>query len=1070
MEKAVQYRRHPKRLLFLCLLQIMCVAAYAQSTKQVRGKITDSNNSPLPGANVQVMGTTVGASSNAEGIYTINVPNAESSLIFSFIGYKSQEVQVGNQTQINISLVADEALLNEVLVIGYGTQSRETVTTAITKVDSKALESIPYANAASALQGTVSGVRVQSTSGQPGAAPRVIVRGGTSINNPDGASPLYIIDGVMRPQMDNIAPEDIESMQVLKDAASTAIYGARGSNGVVIITTKSGKSGKTTASYRYDFTVSDPGKLYKLANARDYLTTARLGEIAGAKFPKSTRLGLPMGYGTGNDLTNNTAFSTQYLTDQNRYKLDEGWQSMPDPVDPTKTIIFSDTDFQKLTYQRGISHNNHLNVSGGTDKASFNAGLGYLSNQGTVITTKYNRLTFSLNGDVQVSKNLSVFSRVLYTNAQQNTPGFGTNVVFYRSAGLAPTAKFRFEDGSLAPGTNSGIGNPVYFMNNRVNESNTDNLTLSFGGQWRILPGLTFDPQISLFNINTDGYAFQPSFLNGPLSPVNTREANASNYRWNQRQADGVFSYVKSIANRHNFDSKLGYSYFDRKISNLSARGRGASTDLIPTLNASSEPTAVSSNISKQIILGVFARVNYDYDQKYLLSLNARYDGASNLGEKNKWGFFPGISVGWNVYREEFWKSLPPDLLRLKLRASYGVNGNISGLSDFTSQGEYGVGTRYNGNAAIDNTVIPNPNLKWEQSKTFNVGADVGLFQSRINILFDYYRRVTDNLITRLPLPQSTGFANVLTNLGSLENRGFEVELSAQVLPSTSSLQWNLSFNASQTKNKILQLPPNGIPNNRVGGFFVWDPALKDYVWKGGLQEGGRIGDMYTRNSLGIYPTDEAASNAPTDTYIVLADKKKYGGDTEWEDRDGNGIIDGRDRIFVGNSFPTWTGGISNTLSYKGLSLYLRMDYTTGHTIFNWAKLFLDINGYGDGVMTQDVVDRSWKEQGDMTDLARYYWGGERTQRNTFDGTSTSGSSTYYQRGDFLCVREATFSYNLPRKALDGLRISGLRFNVTGSNLFYFTKYLGLNPEEGGRDDGRYAMPRNITVGANLTF
>ena len=1070
MKQVVQCPSRLKCLLFVCLLQGLSIVGFSQTTRQVRGKITDQNNDPLPGANVQIKGTTTGAISNAEGQYTISVPGNGSSLIFSFIGYNSQEVLVGNQSEINISFKAADALLDEVLVIGYGTQSRETVTTAITKVDPKALENIPYANAASALQGTVSGVRVQSISGQPGAAPRVVVRGGTSINNPDGANPLYIIDGVMRPNMDNIAAEDIASMQVLKDAASTSIYGARGSNGVVIVTTKSGKSGKTKVSYKYEYTLSDPGKLYKLANARDYLTITRLGEIAGSKFPVSTRLGLPMGYGTGNDLTNNTAFSTQYLTEQNKYKLNEGWQSMPDPVDPTKTLLFSDTDFQKLTYQRGISHNNYVSVSGGSDKATFNAGLGYLSNQGTVITTKYDRLTFNLNGDIKVSDKLSVFGRVLFTNSNQNTPGFGTNVVFYRSAGLAPTAKYTFEDGSLAPGTNNGIGNPVYYMNNRVNENATDNLTLSFGGHWQILPGLSFDPQVSLFNISTDGYSFQPGFLNGPLSFVSSRVATASNYRWNQRQADGVFSYNKTVGKFHNFDAKLGYSYFNRKISTLSASGRGASTDLIPTLNASSEPTAVSSNISELLILGAFARLNYDYDQKYLFSLNMRYDGASNLGEKNKWGYFPGVSVGWNVHREEFWKSLPPDLLRLKLRASYGVNGNISGLSDFTSQGEYGVGNKYNGNAAIDNTVIPNPNLKWEQSKTFDVGADIGLFQGRINILFDYYRRVTDNLLTNLPLPQSTGFSSVFTNLGSLQNKGFEVEFNAQVLSPNSPLQWNFGFNASKTTNKILRLPPNGIPNNRVGGFYVWNPQLNDYSWEGGLQEGGRVGDLYTRHNIGIYPTDEAAKSAPTDTYIVLADKTKYGGDSIWEDRDGNGIIDSRDKFYVGNIYPTWTGGIMNTLTYKNFSLYLRMDFTTGHTIFNWAKEFLDINGYGDGVMTQDVVDRSWKKQGDVTDLARYYWGGERTQRNTFDGTATSGSSTYYQRGDFLAIREATVSYSVPSTLLNRLHISGLRFNITGSNLHYFTKYLGLNPEEGGRDDGRYAMPRNLTFGANLTF
>lgn len=1072
MKVSIQSLRHLGLLCLLPVLLITGLEGFSQDERQVRGQVTDESGQSIPGVNVLVKGTSVGTVTDIDGNFSISVQNDRTILVFSFIGFTSREVTVGNATTLEITLSSSLADMEEVVVIGYGEQSRETLTTSITKVDEKVLESVPFANAASALQGSVSGVRVQSTSGQPGAAPRIIVRGGTSINNPNGAAPLFIVDGVIRPDMNDISADDIASMQVLKDAAATSIYGARGSNGVVIITTKSGKSGQSRVSYRYDLTLSEPGKLYEMANARDYLTLFRLGHIRPDKFPDETvRLGLPNGFGTGNDLTNNTAFTTQYLSPENEYKLNEGWESMPDPVDPSRTLIFQDNDIQSLIYQTGVSHNHHVGVQGGTEKATFNAGLGYLTNEGTVITTKYDRLTFNLNGDIQVKDNLSFFGRVLYTYNTTNTTGQSTAVTFYRSAGLAPTAKIYFEDGTLAPGTAANIGNPLYFLNNRVAESTSEKSTYTVGAHWDILPGLSFDPQLSMYNVNDDSYNFQPGFLNGPLNFVDTRNASASNYQWRQRQADFVFSYGKTFGQDHNVDAKLGFAYFDRNINQLSASGRGASTDLIPTLNAATEPTGVNSSITDQVILGYFARVNYDLGQKYLVSLNMRYDGASNLGADNKWGFFPGISAGWNLHRENFWKNaFPENLLRMKLRASYGENGNIGGLGDFSAQGAYGVGARYAGISAIQNTVIPNPNLQWEQSRTIDVGADFSLFNQRINFIVDVYRRVTDNLITSLPLPQSTGFSSVLTNLGSLENRGFELEMGASILPASSRITWNLSLNASQVKNKILKLPPNGVENNRVGGVLVWDTVQEDYVWKGGLQEGGRLGEMYSRNQLNIYPTDEAASTAPIDNFIVAADKTKYGGDTNWQDLDGNGIIDSRDQVYMGQEFPVWTGGITNSISYGNLNLYFRMDYTTGHTIFNWAKMFVDTNLFGDNNMTQDKVDNSWMEQGDVAQYSRFYWGGERIQRNNFNGTSSSGNSVYFEPGDFLAIRELTLSYSVPTELIRKLSISGLRFNITANNLHYFTGYKGLNPEEGGRDNGRYALPRNYIFGANITF
>ena len=320
----------------------------------------------------------------------------------------------------------------------------------------------------------------------------------------------------------------------------------------------------------------------------------------------------------------------------------------------------------------------------------------------------------------------------------------------------------------------------------------------------------------------------------------------------------------------------------------------------------------MSSTWNQRRILSYIYSVNYDYQQKYLLTLNGRNDGSSNLGSAHRWGFFPGAAVGWNVHEENFCKALPADLLRLKLRASYGVNGNLGGLSDYESQGTYAANAIYLGNSAIQNTAFPNPDLRWEQSKTLDFGSDVGLFKNRVNILFDVFRRVTDNLITNLTLPPSTGFGTIRTNYGSLEGKGIELELRARIMPVESAFQWETSFNAAQIKNTILKLPPSGVANNRVGGELLWvsgQGADAKYEYKGGLQEGGRIGDMFAYKQSGIYATDAEAASAPLDMINGSRDRpngKAAGGDVKWQDTDGNGLIDARDKVYVGNPYPVW--------------------------------------------------------------------------------------------------------------------------------------------------------------------
>jgi len=656
---------------------------------------------------------------------------------------------------------------------------------------------------------------------------------------------------------------------------------------------------------------------------------------------------------------------------------------------------------------------------------------------------------------------LSMNASAMYSNKTYHQVANITNI-FYRSAGTPPSTKYAFEDGSLAPGLNNSIGNPVYILNTDQRNDNNEKTTLSVGGKWEILPKLVFAPQLSMLKNSTNSRNFTPAYWNGVSSYVTTRTSTASYDFERIYQAEGTLSYNHSFANVHNISAMGGYSYYFRHYYTLSATGTGAATDNIPTMNASPTKTAASNSITEKALSGFFGRLNYDYQQKYLLSLNLRYDGASNLGADYKWGLFPGISAGYNMHYENYWEPLRDIISQFKLRGSYGVTGNISGLGEYTAQGTYSTSDRYMDASAIRNTVMPNSQLQWEQSKTLDGGLDLGLFGNRINMVFDVYRRVTDNLLTSLSLPPSTGFTSVTTNYGSLENKGVELELTAHVMPTASDLQWDVTFNASKTKHKILSLPYNGVENNRVGGYLVYDPATGQNVYKGGLQEGGRVGDYYTYWQSSIYATDAEAANAPEDLLFPAGQRTKYGGDINFLDVDGNGLIETYDRVYVGNQWPTWNGGFGSALAWKGLEFSFKFDFTTGHTLYNYARLFMDINAQGDGNQPKERFDKAWKEQGDITDYPRFIW------QDTYQ--SWRGTQLYYEKGDFLYFRNMTLSYIIPQKFLQPLKISNLRFHVAGNNLWCFTKYKGLNPDDIGQDNGHYPLPTSLIFGLNVSF
>lgn len=1085
--------------------------------KKVTGQVTNEKGEALPGVNIVAKGTNFSAQTDFDGKFTIDVPDNVTTLIVSYIGLQEQEVTIGT-SPLNIVLKEIGQQMNEVIVVGYGSQNRRTLSTAVSKLDKKVLENVPYSNVTQSLQGNVTGLVVKTSSGQPGKASNILVRGGTSIDNPAGATPLYIVDGVIRTQIDDINSLDIASLQVLKDAAATSIYGARASNGVIIITTNTGKAGKMKVTYSVSTQSSTIGKKYNFMDGGDYIKFQRQGlynaaELAGLSTTTGiARLGQLTGAtpaGTGNNLQNNTAFATLSKSNLSTETIStlqaKGWQELQDPLNPNSTIMYKSTDWNDVLFQTAMTQSHTLGFSGGNDTGVFDLSLGYLKGDGITIFTGYQRFTSKLNASLKVADNFTINGRMLFSKASNNQV-VANSVVFNRYLGNSPTTKMYLEDGTLAPGQNNINGNPLYQMGKMKGINENNKLQMSVDGELRLAKDFTFTPSMSLYSENENDNTFQQAFLSGSSGLVdNTRTATRLSNQISQVQYEGVFAYKKDWESIGNFDAKLGASKYDRTIKSFNASGKGSPSDLAQTLDSSPVPVSVYSNNTKLVLNSVFGRLNYDYKNRYFATASFRYDGSSSLGPDNRYGFFPGISAGWNMQEEKFWTATMPKFFSsLKLRGSYGVNGNLGTLGDFQAGGLYsgstnGIANSYNGQSAIINSQIANPGLKWEQSETINGGFDLGFNEDKIRIIGDFYNKLTSDLLTNLTLPSNSGFSTVLTNLGGLRSKGFELEIQANVY-NQNDWKINVGANVSHNTNTIEKLPSNGNLNNRIGGTEIFDQNSGTYQYVGGLQEGQKIGNFYAHKQLYILSTQaeaDAYNLKVRDTYVTKTavgggnpEGKKFAGDAVFEDTDNNGVIDSRDRKYMGNMFPTFVGGFNFDASYKGFSLTVRTDYSIGATIYNESRArFLGQFQGNYGLLAES--GQSWQKEGDITDVPRYRWADQTNQNNLFRSEASGaayntnmfqGNSRYYESGDYLCIREITFSYNFPKSWVEKAKLASLRMYVTGSNLYYFTKYSGLSPEVQGIDGGSslglsaagstgtYPVPRNIILGLNISL
>lgn len=1064
------------KCLFTCLIIVISSTVFAQEIV-IEGKVTDESGDPLPWTTVVVKNTSNGTQTDLNGQYSLTVETRD-TLSYNYVGYIEKELVATADINGDVTLLQDDATLDEVVVTGYGKQSRAKLTSSISKLDTRVLETATRSNAATALQGSIPGLRVTNTTGQPGSTPSIVMRGGTSFGG--GGSPLILIDGVPG-SFYALNSNDIESIEVLKDATATAIYGARSANGVILVTTKSGKKGQSNISYDVRYSMNNERETPDYLGAADFIRYNRQAvqyyrEVTGQANGFDAFLNGPLAFGIGNNTTT-SSFTPQYLTDENRYLLNQpGWSTIPDPLNPDKEILFLSNNVDDNIYQNSASIDHNLTFDGGNEKGSYYLGLGYLDNDGLILKSGFKRYSGTFTGSYDINDNLKVSSNILYANSNlNNSPLGGEDTVFRRFAGQAPTSRTynNNPDGTLSnqlnPGTNAGFGNPLYYQDKFINDALEQRLTASANLVWTPINDLILSLKGSHFTINNHNESFNKAYLNGGTL-VTSRNAAASLQRTLRNQLTITGNYGKSL-NNHFFDLLIGGEYYNDNYYTHSSATTNSPTDIIQTLNAASEARGVPSSFeTEQTIVSNFGRLNYDFDDKYLATFTYRYDGSSRLGN-NKYGFFPGISAGWNIHNEAFFVNSGLDnyFQSIKPRISYGVNGNLESVGgNFAVFGSYGSQGIYDSQTGYANTSLPTLDLRWERSTTLNFGLDVASKNNRISLIGDYFIRDVEDKIANLTLPYWTGFSSIRTNNGTLRNKGVEIQLTAKPIE-TETINWSVSGTLSHVKSFVQKLPENDNELNRQGGIQIYDPATGELIWVGGLQEGQRVGTdlIVTYIQDYIYANqNEVDEHADRQDDLLPNPFQRYPGDVAWVDRNNDNIINSFDRQIIGRSTPDLIGAFSSNFQYKNFGFYVKTDFATGHMIYN------HIRGKGlaqtQGNLNQDaLVKQSWTPENTDTDVPRFVF--VDAQDNIFRGSEGVVNSRFWEKGDYLALREVTLEYSLPSSILQSIA-KRLKVYATGTNLHYFKSYSGDTPEEGGYQAGEFPMPKTFTFGANLTF
>ena len=1029
MKKPINFhfKEANKKLLNVCLLFLIVLSAPAMEINKkandekttiqellidIKGKVTDPSGEGVPGATILVKGTTIGTATDSDGAFQIDAKQGD-ELIISFVGYRTKTVMVGNQTSINIVLEEDLSSLEEVIVVGYGSQEKRNITGAISSLDEKDIKEIPVASAVQAMQGQVAGVDIVSSGGRPGQNPQVLIRGRRSISASN--DPLYVIDGIPQTSATSaifdINPQDITSMEVLKDAAATAIYGSRGANGVIIITTKRGSTGETTVSYDGYYGFSNVTNMVDMMDGQQYAAMKR----------EARRWDPDTGQPSWNGVV---------PTDE---------QVFLDPTEFESVNMGRSTDWLDLIIGQGHQTNHQVSVNGGSDKTQFNISLGYFNESGIVENMDYTRATARINLDHNISKVFKVGTSFLATFAIQN---WGSGSAIGEAVSNNPLGVPYNEDGSLRflP-TNDGIRtNPLNELvpGAYVDERRSNRIFAPVYLEAKIIEGLTFrvnaGPDIRYNRIGNFRASKSNANRGGPASASLENEVDFG------YTVENILNYSKSFGLNHSFQATLLQSIqglrseqHKSEVSNLPYESQ-----LFYDIGTAEVKGNLSSRLEQWSLASYMSRVNYDFMGKYLFQATLRADGSSRLAPGRKWAYFPGGSIGWRLIEEGFLRNQSL-ITELKLRASYGQVGNTS-VDPYQTLGRlrrtvYALGdTPYLGFGLNE---IPNSDLGWEISSTTNLGLDFGLFNNRLSGSLEYYITHTTDILLERNLPYTSGYQNILQNIGATKTNGLEFSLNATPMDKK-NFRWDIQFNISSYKEQITDLvfkDENGNSIDDTGNqWFIGQP----------------IRVFFDYQKIGIWQSDEVD--------MARQMENKFPGEIKLKDQDGDNLITPDDRLVLGSDVPDYLGGITNRFQIKNFDFSFFFFYRMGHMI---RSRFHDSNNNLEARYNNLNVD---------------YWtidnpSNENPRPNVYQEFPRDSSTRSYFDGSFVKLRNVTLGYNLPEALAGRLAMSRLRVYASAQNPVFWSTFDTWDPELAGDiDAGSIPSARQFLFGVNVTF
>ena len=995
----------------------------------IKGKVTDDKGETLPGVSIIVKGTSIGTVTGSSGGYSLNLADtARVTLVFSFIGYETQEVKLGGRDVVNLSLKQSSGNLKEVVVVSYGTQKTHEVTGSIAQVNESEMKDDPVPNVGQRLQGKLAGVQINQNSGTPGAELSFRIRGAASINA--GNSPLIVVDGFPSESgLQAINPDDIETVTVLKDASASSLYGARAGNGVILVTTKQGKIGQKNlefSSYTGLERVSDHGKP-DLMNAQEF-----------AEYKK------------------------EYYEDAAKY---EGYTGgVPDIYkNPSQYANDPGTNWFDILLRKALTQKYNLTLTSGTKDVQSMTSISYANQQGVMLNSWDERFTGRSNNTYHVSDRLT-FQVNLSAVGERNqvVPGLDNGRNLIEGAYLLdPTLKYKNADGSYPIAFNQPgmFGNPNYYLvlQQTTNITKQTTLTGQAFGEYKIIDGLKVKSSIEITNNNLINRYFAPSTANGSLfvAPPQPPSGSYNTSSYSTWLNENTLNYQKTIGGKHNFDVLLGQSIQKYSDENSNIQGSDFPDDNISWISAAN--TRIGNVGAGQWgMLSYFGRLNYNYAGKYLLSLNYRRDGSSKFGDNTKFGAFPSVSAGWVISEEKFMKNITP-ISFLKIRGSYGKVGN-NNIGDYTYLASVNSDNYvFNGSTTAGKTLsgIGNSNLTWETTEGYDIGLDLELLNSRISFTYDYYHKKTDGLLYGIDIPVQSGYSSITSNIGQFNFWGHEFTITSRNL--TGALKWNTNFNISFDRNLVVKLGTNNTP---IGGY--------DEAWDDNRTAVGHpIGMFYGYINTGVYMTQQQFDTEPHDATAMV-------GTARFKDVSGpNGVPDGKidsyDRTWIGNPNPDFIYGLTNTFNYKDFDLSITMAGTVGNDIADDAYQSTE-NLDGVFNVRKGVANR-WRSVDNP---------GDGVYPRTFSGTTAdfrNFTTRQVFNGSYLAVKNITFGYTLPIRGTTALK--SLRIFASLQNAFIFSNYEGMNPEVGiaglnglnqGRDFTAYPISQVYSIGVNAKF